>query len=426
MSVDERVQFRIDFLKNTVKPPCGTDDVDSACHGLAVALLGIGGVSQIHNAMAVLDGAMDTWERKPEPATVMRIATWLTKQDSETNGVLRRADAILAGKGTTSLQARLQDAMSGKMQSLEWPWKSFSVLTRSLMPGAITIIVGNPGTSKSFMLLQAVLHWQQSGIRTSLMELEEDTGFWLNRALAVLSGVGSCTDPAWIARFPDETRRLFADNHEQLQLLSENMTTAPPAGMTMDKLALWVEKQCQEGYRIICIDPITAASVGEGKPWLAAESFMLRVKQSIVKHGASLVITTHPRKGGNAAAKQQPDQDSIAGGAAFGRFASTILWLEGNSTNEEVTIMDQDGGEREMAINRRVRILKTREGRGSGMCLGLCFDGRTLRLSEEGIVVTNPNGHERARKTIRSMPRKKITDAQRDLDAEANAEWMTR
>lgn len=397
--MDERIKFRIDYLLKTCKRPSPSDDPDTCCYALAVELLNAGGVAQVHNAVAVLNGAMESWDKRPEQASVLRIATWLTKQDPD--NVVKRTRALQEGRNTDPLKQRIQDAINGKMQSLEWPWESFGNLTRSLMPGAITFIVGNPGTSKSFMLLQAILHWQKEGIRSCVMELEEDRGFWLNRALAIISGVGSCTDPSWMARYPEEAVRLFDDNKERLQECSENMSVAPAEGLSMDGLASWIEKQCQDGYRIVCCDPITAASVGNNKPWIAAEAFMLKAKQTIVKHGASLVMTTHPKKGGgNPNQKMSPDQDSMSGGAAFGRFASTVLWLEGTSQGEEEIVMDSDGHERPMLINRKVRILKTREGRGSGLTLGLNFDGVTLRLNEEGIVVKTKSNQARALKDV--------------------------
>lgn len=420
--MDERVKARVDALVAFTAPPLDRDDIGTAVHAVGVAFLEMGGATQVANAAAVITGVTDTWGRRPPVDVILKVATWVTRQDPESP--LRRAAAIIEGRNTDPLRDRIEAAICGKMQSLEWPWSSIGSLTRSLMPGGITIIVGNPGTSKSFALLQAVLHWQKAGIRTSLLELEEDHGFWLNRALAIVSGHGCATDPAWIARYPDEARSLLSQHKEHLQTLAENMTVAPPAGMSLSGLAEWIEKQCQDGVRIICCDPVTAASAGNDKPWLAAEVFMLRAKTAIVKSMASLVMTTHPRKGGAAAAaKVAPDQDAMAGGAAFGRFASTILWLEGSSLEETVKIVDGDGRVSWSAINRKIRILKSREGRGAGMVLGFMFDGITMTLNEVGILSEKPAQEKRAKKAV---ARRKLDDPQRDADAEASADWMTR
>ena len=422
MTSHDPIKVRVDhLLANERLRPGPMDDLGACVHAVAVALTDIGGATLVHNAAAVIRGVTDCWATRPNEAEILRAATWVTKQDPE--AVLRSVEARAGGKTIDSLTERVEAAISGKMQSLDWPWASLGSLTRSLMPGGITIIVGNPGTSKSFLLLQAVLHWQRECIRSSLLELEEDPGFWLNRALALVSGKGSATDPAWISRYPDEARQMLVDHKEQLQGLAENLEVAPPQGMTLDTLAQWIEKQCQDGNRIICCDPITAASTGSTHPWLAAEVFMMKAKKSIVKHGASLVMTTHPRKGSGQLNKALPDQDCIAGGAAFGRFASTILWLEGNSTDECVSVMDTDGREHGAVINRRIRILKSREGRGAGMILGMNFEGLTLSIKEEGVLTNTDNQKTRAKKAVKRKP---LTDTTRETDAEQAADWITR
>ena len=401
--MDTDTQFKIDARVQALlvvsKPPGASEDIDTACHALAVDLCDMGGCKIVDNAVAILHGVVDSWPRKPSEATILKVAVWVTRQDP--NATMRRAEALANLRNTDPLVRRIEDAIAGRLTSEEWPWVSLKGLTRSLVPGGITVIVGNPGTSKSFLLLQSVLFWHEHGVRTAILELEEGPGFWQQRALALMAGKGCLTDPDWVARYPEETRDTVLRHINGLQTLAESMTCAEAEGMTLDQVGTWVEKMAASGHRIICIDPITAASSGSEKTWLAADRFMLRAKAAISKYGCSLVITSHPPKG-NAFTNNKPSLDNIAGGAAFGRFSSTVLWLDGNAEINQENLMDDDGRIYTSEVNRRILILKSREGRGAGMSMGMFFDGHTLRLEQKGIIVNSTAHANRAAKSVKS------------------------
>ncbi|MBE3039676.1 MAG: hypothetical protein IMZ62_12810 [Chloroflexi bacterium] len=46
------------------------------------------------------------------------------------------------------LRVKLEDTISGKWRSIDWPWRALSHFTRALMPGTVTAICGDPGSSK--------------------------------------------------------------------------------------------------------------------------------------------------------------------------------------------------------------------------------------------------------------------------------------
>ncbi|MBN8524453.1 MAG: AAA family ATPase [Planctomycetes bacterium] len=374
--------MRVDILAAQCPEPRSAepDEISASLHAVAVGLVDLGGVVVLDNAAAVLAAVIAGWPEhlRPDAASVAKAAAWVIRQDASAP----RADAPSA----EPLRQRIEQAIAGQLVAVPWPWPSVSGLTQALLPGAVTLLVGSPGATKSFWILQAALWWRSEGWRVAMYELEEDAAFWLARALALAAGIGSFTDPAWIAANAERARGLLADHRQALDDLAACITCAPPQGIDLRGLGDWIDNQAKSGARVICADPITAASVGDGKPWLAAESFMLRAKRAAVKHGASLVLTSHGRKQ-SGPAKGPPDLDSLAGGAAYARFASTVLWLEAMEA-ESVPVVTADGSAVVASCNRRLRVLKARSGRGTGLAIGLHFDGSTLRTAEAGIIAT--------------------------------------
>ena len=133
------------------------------------------------------------------------------------------------------------------------------------------------------------------------------------------------------------------------------------------------------GYRIICIDPVTAAAQ-TNKPWITDNQFLQQIKRTATDHQCSVVLVTHPTK-----AVSLPDMASLAGGAAYSRFAQTILWLEAHDT-KKAKIKTPCGTEQQ-EINRTLHILKARNGKGHGLKLAFDFDSQTLKLIECGLII---------------------------------------
>jgi hypothetical protein len=300
-----------------------------------------------------------------------------------TLGAIGRAVEV---RPSDALRTRIEDTIAGRHQAAPWPWSATSRLTQSLRPGAITLLAGNPGSGKSFFLLQACLEWLRDGLPIALLELEEGAGFWLSRALAVESGNSDLLDLEWMRVNGDKARDLLAVHRDHMDALAQVLTTAPAGGMSIGALADWIEEQAKTGKRIICIDPVTAAAEDPNeKPWIAAGRLMSRAKQAITASGASLVLATHGRKGTGKAGP--PSLDDLAGGAAFSRFASSVVLLERLDEPEDADCIDADGRTITDTINRRLRILKAREGQGTGMVVAFDFDSKSLRFSELGTLV---------------------------------------
>src|SRR5215204_7138286 len=96
--------------------------------------------------------------------------------------------------------------------------------------------------------------------------------------------------------------------------------------------------------------------------------------------GSYGILVTHPRKG----CKTSMALDDLSGGAAYSRFAQTIMWVHRLDKPKSVLVAGPCGNYT-TTINRTIRLSKTRNGRGAGMELGYVFEGKSLRFSEQGV-----------------------------------------
>jgi hypothetical protein len=283
-----------------------------------------------------------------------------------------------------TLLARLDAAMAGLLVHTPLPWPALDRLARPLMPGSITFLAGDPGASKSFMLIQAALAWLEDGLPVALLELEESAPFWQQRAMALLAGNGQLTDLEHVRSNPKDTRAAYQRHRRDLDRFAAALTCAPTGGMTLSQVSAWIQMQVAAGAKLLIVDPITAADEGR-EPWSEARVFM-SAAQAAITGKAALIISTHGKK--RAGPKQPPGLDDLAGAAAYGRFCSSALWLEAHPEPEPSTIVDADGRQTLASCNRSVRILKARNGKGTGLRVGFHFSGSTLRLDECGAMAT--------------------------------------
>lgn len=206
--------------------------------------------------------------------------------------VMDEAEPLGAAKG---LHARLQDIIAGRWRTIPLPWAQLTQLSKALLPGTITVIPGDPGGGKSFLLLEALWWWHMQGICACVFELEEDRTYHLQRALAQIDNNSALADDEWIRTYPAEAMEAYDRNRALLDSFGRVVFEAPEDIITLDALAGWVERQAGAGFEVICIDPITAAATGD-KPWIDDQNFIFKVKSVLRRYGARLVLVTHPRK----------------------------------------------------------------------------------------------------------------------------------
>ena len=229
------------------------------------------------------------------------------------------------------------------------------------------------------MLLQALAHWYSESIKIACFQLEEGRDFHLTRVLAHKSGLAGITDPDWVRANGEQAREAYADHRAFLDGFGSRIWAAPETEQTLDQLSRWITDRAKTGCRIIAVDPITAAAQTT-KPWIQDNSFLQQIKRTAGNFGCSIVLITHPAK-----VFSGPDLTQLAGGAAYSRFAQSILWLE---THEPKTSMVKAAvGTANCQHNRTLRILKARNAGGTGLGLAFDFSSESLTLNELGLIV---------------------------------------
>ena len=304
----------------------------------------------------------------------------LGKQDAEItyalSEVFKTAKVVSV---STEVRQRFADITAGLYRAIDWPWDGISGLTRALLPGTVTLIVGNPGASKSFMVLQVFFFWMESGLHCSLYEVEEDKVFHLIRALAQKSGQANLTDTKWVRNNAAEVEQIITENQEFIDSFGRAIYANPDVQLTLTQLAGWVESRAKAGCRIIGIDPVTAGA-REGDAWVADAKFLQSIKRTATDYRCSIILVTHPVK-----AVGFPDLSQVAGSTAYQRFSQTILWLESHDIKESK--VKTALGTVPTNHNRTVHILKARNGVGMGSKLAYQFDPDRLTLNELGFIL---------------------------------------
>jgi hypothetical protein len=282
------------------------------------------------------------------------------------SGAASAARPVAKVDPASELGAQIEAQIDGRFVNIPWPWAWLTGLVQGLTPGSRLGIVGAGGASKSFMVTQALAVWLERGIKVAVLELERSRAFHLSRVLAQRTSVADLTRSDWVRENPETVRHLFAEHREFLNRIGEAIYTVPRQ-LTTSQGAEWIEQRAAEGFRIVIADPVTSL-VCRGDPWIEHEQFLARTEQAVRASGASLIVITHPRKGGGGL----PDLDNIAGGAAWARSLDSVIWLE--SHDAKVSRIKTPCGSDEQSHNRTLYLLKTRSGEGENMRLAYRFE----------------------------------------------------
>ena len=266
-----------------------------------------------------------------------------------------RAVLIEASKNTPAegVSQYIEGMIDGTISAIKWPWEMLHLFSQALLPGTITVLVGPPGSSKSFMLMEALAFWVDAGVQVALHVLEENKTFHLLRALAQRSGSPRLAEPDWVHANPEWARKIMTDNKEYLDTIGKHLYAQPEKQTNLNEIFTWMQEQLRAGCRIVAVDPITAASRSKDV-WKADEEFILASKKLADKYKASLIFVTHPTK-----QDAQPYLGNLRGGAAWQQFVQNIFWLEKTQgiRNAELT------NGQYVLMNRLMHILKARNAR---------------------------------------------------------------
>lgn len=274
----------------------------------------------------------------------------------------------------------IEAEIDGRFANVDWPWPVLTDLAQALTPGSRTLFVGGIGSSKSLALLQGACFWVLAGLRVAVLELERKRDFHLMRVLAQRTGIADVTKPKWVCENAEKARALYSEHRAFLNRVGAAIHT-PERQVTTSEAAEWVERMCGNGIRLLVLDPVTILR-REGDFWAEDDTFMDRIGRAVDTTGASIICVTHGKKGFNNA----PDLDSLAGGAAWARFADAAVWLQ--SHESKVAAVKTCLGTDEVMHNRTIHLLKTRSGEGTGLRLAYNFDvEKGLMLRELGIII---------------------------------------
>jgi hypothetical protein len=299
-----------------------------------------------------------------------------------------------ADKPKSTLGEFIAREMDGSYHLTPWPWPVLTEMSRSLFPGAVTILCGAPGASKSWFGLACLNFWTTQGVNAHVLMLEEQKAWHLNRLLTMLEGNKDFLDPDKTKRCPLPKIKALEKHHEQVKAVEDRIWCQ--GNLTMAACAEWVEQRCDEGARVIWVDPITLADTGEKNSWDADKRFMARCQDAIGKSGASLVLVTHPRKS-NGPQKGPASGQDMAGGAVYDRASSSILWLGPSEPYEEI----EKGHDTVSArADRKIQILKSRNGVGTGKHIVYQFNDFTFE--EIGVAETKERKPKDAKGTYQS------------------------
>lgn len=280
-----------------------------------------------------------------------------------------------------SVKAMMGRIVSGDYYAAPWPWPTLTKLTQALVPGALTLLCGTPGVSKSFVVLHMARGWMEEGVPFAVFMMEEDRTYHLRRYLAILEGNSEMTELPWIKAHGPVVEAATDRHSRAMDEMGRHIYEAPDQRMSLMGLADWYETIAPKA-RVTVIDPVTAAATSD-KRWLDDGQFVERVKTIARKNESSLVLMTHPKLGNRRGA---PTLDDMAGGSDFPRFCQTVIVMANRDDSEGVECVSPFG-RTVMCPNRVLHLRKCRNGRGTGSDIGYSFDGKTLDFKECGVIV---------------------------------------
>jgi KaiC/GvpD/RAD55 family RecA-like ATPase len=296
------------------------------------------------------------------------------------------------GDAADELEADLEGVIDGRIYNLPLPWEMLTDLTQCGLPGSTTLICGDPGIGKTYLVLQMLQFFVANGFDPAVFFVEKNRKFHTRRLLAQLENNSGFVFNKWVRENADLARAAMQRHRYFIQQMGQHIWSAPLERVTLPGLLEWVRKMADAGHRAIIIDPITAVKAGERR-WDDDDTFALGAEKILEQYGTSLFITTHPKQGKRSGA---PSPNDMAGGAAYNRFVDTNVWIYRSAKFRRVRVQNRVGGVQTMKLDLFALLHKTRSGRGGGSQIAMTF-GEGLAFAEQGIVLKDlPDDQEDA------------------------------
>jgi hypothetical protein len=180
----------------------------------------------------------------------------------------------------------------------------------------------------------------------------------------------------WVKANATRVDELYHQHAASLDRFFGSLDVVPPDKDVLPGPVLdWLYKRFRAGARLALVDPITAIS-GD-KPWVTDKEFLQPARRLCEDYGASLVLATHPARGGK----------QMAGSEAMRRFVDSVVWLIQHRPPKVESVRTRYGSTLSQRFNRTVRVTKSRFAAGPPGDLAYDFDGAGLRFAELGLIV---------------------------------------
>ena len=285
---------------------------------------------------------------------------------------------------------RVSRVIDGTYVPIPWKHPQLSRQTRALLPGAITVVGGTPGSGKSWFVFENAIDMHERGISIAILTLEENRTYWAHRALAIRDGNSKYFDERWVQSNPQQALAAVEKNEAWLNDFGRCIhTNEQHLYPKIEHVIQWIAEQCARQTRIIVVDPITLAVCENGQLFIEELKALSIIKRDIELTGASVILVTHPKQGNNPIGL-----NAMAGSAAYQRLVQTVLWLEhlDEDIDMDVIRLKQSFGAPiketvTVTCNRRMYLLKTRNSSGHKLSIAYHFLGETFSFTEQGLMV---------------------------------------
>lgn len=247
--------------------------------------------------------------------------------------------------------------------------------------GAVTLLCGPPGSSKSYLMSQNLILWHGNGIRCAARFLEDTIDDYLGRILAQVSGEPRASRPGFMKENFGLWEELFCKHRLILDSIAPCIEADDSGAVSLDDLLAWSQDRVDQGIEMLVIDPYTAAS-GREQPFRVDGPFIRKLK-GILSGRAHCLIVSHTMKDGTG----------VAGGADLTRFVTSQFTIQPNAECKEYWCKTKINGEfhdEKVIPDRIVKIDKGRFGEGTGYRLAMRFDPKFLTFNDIGLIIPRP------------------------------------
>lgn len=301
------------------------------------------------------------------------------------------------------MQEEIEDEIAGTRFALPFPGIPLLQKTRALLPGTLTMICGEPGSSKSLFLINALIEWTKSNFNCAALFLEKSLPFYFRRALALLSEESWLATDDGVRKNPQRTEELKHQHIDFLRRLhNEKVFQCPRLQDDVDIPTLlgWIRRESRH-RQLLVVDPITYITSDNNKD----DKDMVKTMQRILtENECALILVTHPKT--EEGRRTMPNQDKVAGHRSFRQFSDSIFWLQPHSLRTKEMLLDT-GEIEECAFNKTWYNLKVRGGRGTGDRYAIMFNELDLKLRQQGKLITKA--------TVKEIKKKQKFKVEEDL-----------